>query len=121
MIFDDAGNLYGTTAYGGIGDNGGYGTVFSVRSPGTPCSTALCRGRKTVLYTFTGGSDGVTPNEYGGSLVFDKAGNIYGTTTNGGLLECEQGGSTRLWHGLSALAFRIGLDGERPLPLYRRQ
>jgi uncharacterized repeat protein (TIGR03803 family) len=91
LIMDQAGNLYGTTAYGGIGSNGGYGTVFSVKSPGTPCSTALCRSRKTVLYTFTGGTDGVTPNEYGGNLVFDKAGNIYGTTTNGGLLECESG------------------------------
>lgn len=91
LIFDQAGKLYGTTAYGGIGSNGGYGTVFSVKSPGTPCSTALCRERKTVLYTFTGGSDGVTPNEYGGNLVFDTAGNIYGTTTNGGLLECEGG------------------------------
>ncbi len=91
VIFDAAGNLYGTTAYGGIGGNGGYGTVFSVRPPGTPCSTALCLGKQAVLYTFTGGSDGANPNEYGGSLVFDKAGNIYGTTTNGGLQECDKG------------------------------
>ncbi len=91
VIFDGAGNLYGTTGAGGIGDNGGYGTIFSVRPPETPCSTAVCPGTKTVLYSFTGGSDGVMPNEYGGSLVFDKAGNIYGTTTNGGLLECESG------------------------------
>ena len=93
VIFDGAGNLYGTTGYGGIGDNGGYGTIFSVRPPGTHCSTSDCRGTKTVLYTFAGGSDGATPNEYGGSLVFDKAGNIYGTTTNGGLQECDNKGA----------------------------
>jgi len=89
VIFDASGNLYGTAAYGGIGDNGGYGTVYSVKPPGTPCSTAVCAVKKTTLYTFAGGSDGANPNEYGGSLVFDQAGNIYGTTVSGGLQQCE--------------------------------
>ena len=90
VIFDVAGNLYGTAAYGGIGDNGGYGTVYSVTPPGTPCSTAVCAGAKTTLYTFSG-SDGANPNEYGGRLIFDQAGNIYGTTFAGGLQQCESG------------------------------
>ena len=47
VIFDASGNLYGTAAYGGIGDNGGYGTVYSVKPPGTPCSTAVCAVKKT--------------------------------------------------------------------------
>ena len=35
-----------------------------------------------MLYTFTGGTDGFEPS---GSLVFDNAGNIYGTTAGGGI------------------------------------
>jgi hypothetical protein len=41
-----------------------------------------------VLYAFRGGSDGVTPN---GDLVFDQAGNLYGTTTFGGGYVCSGG------------------------------
>jgi uncharacterized repeat protein (TIGR03803 family) len=68
VIFDTKGNLYGTTVYGGAY---GYGSVFKV----TPS------GEETVLYSFTGDSDGAYP--YAG-LVFDKKGNLYGTTYNGG-------------------------------------
>jgi uncharacterized repeat protein (TIGR03803 family) len=72
LVRDAAGNLYGTTAYGGAytGDNG-YGTVLKVDKT----------NKETVLYTFTGGSDGANP--YAG-LVRDAAGNLYGTTLNGG-------------------------------------
>ncbi|MGA2001896.1 MAG: choice-of-anchor tandem repeat GloVer-containing protein, partial [Terriglobales bacterium] len=41
----------------------------------------LTNGSETVLYDFLGGTDGDEPN---GSLVFDKTGNLYGTTYNGG-------------------------------------
>jgi uncharacterized repeat protein (TIGR03803 family) len=68
VIRDAAGNLYGTTAYGGTN---GYGTVFEVDSAGV----------ETVLRTFTGGTDGGIPN---GGLVRDHAGNLYGTTYAGG-------------------------------------
>ncbi|MGO9168439.1 MAG: choice-of-anchor tandem repeat GloVer-containing protein [Candidatus Sulfotelmatobacter sp.] len=57
------GNLYGTTQYGGTH---GYGTVFEVSAAGT----------ETVLYSFTGGSDGASPQ---GTLVSDTEGNLYGT------------------------------------------
>ena len=36
---------------------------------------------ETVLYNFTGGSDGANPQS---RLTFDAAGNFYGTTSNGG-------------------------------------
>jgi uncharacterized repeat protein (TIGR03803 family) len=67
VIRDSAGNLYGTTQYGGAS---GAGTVYKV-------DTA---GHETVLYSFTG-VDGSWPNS---SLTRDSAGNFYGTTETGG-------------------------------------
>jgi uncharacterized repeat protein (TIGR03803 family) len=55
VVLDSAGNMYGTTYYGGIASGGaGKGVVYRV-SPS---------GQETVLYTFTGGADGANP--YGG-------------------------------------------------------
>jgi uncharacterized repeat protein (TIGR03803 family) len=68
LIFDAAGNIYGTAAGGGTGC--GCGLVFKLTKSGNSWT-------ETVLYLFTGGSDGETP--YGG-VVFDSAGNLYGTT-----------------------------------------
>jgi uncharacterized repeat protein (TIGR03803 family) len=79
MVRDSAGNLYGTTLYGGnIGcfQDDGCGTVFKV-SPS---------GKETVIYRFTGmNGDGVLP----AGLAGDGAGNLYGTTQSGG--EFSQG------------------------------
>jgi len=47
---------------------------------------------ETVLYRFTGGSDGSMPA--GADLTFDAAGNIYGTTTAGGTGNCQGGCGT---------------------------
>jgi uncharacterized repeat protein (TIGR03803 family) len=69
VILDSAGNLYGTTQYGGTY---GFGTVFEVSPDGT----------ETVLYSFTGGADGSSPQF--ANLVRDEAGNLYGTTPEGG-------------------------------------
>jgi uncharacterized repeat protein (TIGR03803 family) len=68
LIRDNAGNLYGTTTQGGS-DN--IGVVFKVDPNGT----------ETVLHSFTGGADGVIPV---GGLLRDAAGNLYGTTSQGG-------------------------------------
>jgi uncharacterized repeat protein (TIGR03803 family) len=68
VIRDSAGNLYGTTFYGG---SAGRGVVYKVDAS----------GHETVLYTFTGGADGSVP--YGG-VIRDSAGNLYGTTYEGG-------------------------------------
>ena len=78
------GSLYGTTFYGGgTGCNGqGCGIVFNLQPPFGVCKTTLCPWRETVLYRFTGGTDGGEPV---GDLAFDKAGNLYGTTEIGGL------------------------------------
>jgi len=63
--------LYGDTANGGFGINEGPGTVFRINTDGTGY---------TILYTFSGGTDGATP--WNGLLL---AGNtLYGTATEGG-------------------------------------
>jgi hypothetical protein len=78
LVMDSVGNLYGTTAWGGIG----FGTVFQLRREGG-------KWLETVLYKFTGGSEGGTPES---PVTLDSAGNIFGTTYNGGLRTCNAGG-----------------------------
>src|SRR5215472_2374980 len=82
VIFGPDGLLYGTTFYGGTSGSGaGYGTVFSLRPPAIACMAALCPWVETILYSFKG-TDGAYP--FLGDVSFDRAGNIYGTTFNGG-------------------------------------
>jgi uncharacterized repeat protein (TIGR03803 family) len=77
VIFGPDGSLYGVT----YGTDGGFGTIFKLQPPATACKSALCAWTETVLYRFTGGSDGANPE---GDLTFDQAGNIYGVTLRGG-------------------------------------
>ena len=79
LVADRAGNLYGTTAYGG-GTNCnfygsmGCGVVFQL-------APQVGGGRiETVLYRFQGGADGASP----GGVTLDGEGNLYGTTVAGG-------------------------------------
>ncbi len=73
LIFDGAGNLYGTGYAGGIH---GYGAVFELSPNGSGGWT------ETVLHSFGGGTDGQGPDA---GLIFDAAGNLYGTTVDGGI------------------------------------
>jgi len=77
LIFDANGNLYGTTTKGG---KSGYGTVFRL-TPG-----AHHNWTEKVLHNFAGGNDGSKP--YAG-MTFDAAGNLYGTTYEGGGTGCN--------------------------------
>jgi|HubBroStandDraft_6_1064221.scaffolds.fasta_scaffold00476_9 uncharacterized repeat protein (TIGR03803 family) len=70
LILDNNGNLYGTAGGGAHGA----GVVFEL-SPGSQGWS------ETVLYSFLGGNDGSAPQM---PLVFDSAGNLYGTTVSGG-------------------------------------
>ena len=72
LILDAAGNLYGTTYYGGANSDG---TVFKL----TP--QAGGGWKKTLLYSFNSSGDGINPRS---SLIFDAAGSLYGTTYFGG-------------------------------------
>src|SRR5271165_1156389 len=78
VVFDQSGNLYGTTVLGGTGTcNTNYtcGVVFEL----TPSGGSWI---ESILYRFTGGNDGGSP---AAGLIFDGAGNLYGTATVGGL------------------------------------
>ena len=79
LIKDTLGNLYGTTEIGGAcaytGD--GCGVVFEL----IRCSSSPSGYDFKVLHTFTGGADGAYPVA---ALVRDAAGNLYGTTSQGG-------------------------------------
>ncbi len=84
-IIGPEGAVYGT-ASGGIqtcGSSGNQycGVVYRLRPSPVACLTALCSWTESVIYQFTGDPDGWSPN---GNLVFDPAGNLYGTTLNGG-------------------------------------
>jgi hypothetical protein len=112
LIFDSAGNLYGTTYEGGRGScqYRACGLVFEL----TP--TAAGKWEETVLYAFSGGDDGGNP--YTG-LIFDAAGNLYGTTVLGG-----KGGlgvvfelmptSSGTWKEKVLHTFTGGRDGGQP-------
>ena len=79
LVSDGAGNFYGTTTGGGLSTCGFSapfcGTVFKV----TLGEDGSLKG--SVIYRFKGGSDGAGPS---GTMVFDAAGNLYGTTVTGG-------------------------------------
>lgn len=73
VIRDAAGNLYGTTSAGGANT---WGTVFKLNTS----------GKETILYNFTPRDGGAVPLS---GLIMDSAGNLYGTTLNGGTGPCS--------------------------------
>ena len=83
VVFGHDGTIYGTTEFGGRNCGVGCGTVFHLRPPATICKSILCFWTETVLYQFSGSSDGANPGY--GEITFDQAGNIYGTTFFGGV------------------------------------
>ena len=112
LIFDADGNLYGTTNTGGRFDScgGGCGTVFELKP------TADGEWMEMILYHFRGLADGGNPS---GPLIFDAAGNLYGTTNGGGAfsggtvfkLSRREGGG---WSETVLHSFGNGADGVSP-------
>jgi uncharacterized repeat protein (TIGR03803 family) len=107
VIFDAKGNLYGTTVAGGPL---GWGTVFEL----TPSGDG--HWSEHIVYAFQGGDDGRQPDS---GLIFDGAGNLYGTTSRGGasgvgavfkLTPNEEGG---VWTESVLHSFN-GMDGSAP-------
>jgi uncharacterized repeat protein (TIGR03803 family) len=110
LISDAAGNLYGTTAFGGTS---GVGIVFELTNPRAPSGWT-----ETILYNFAGGSDG---SQAWGGLIFDSTGNLYGTTYLGGTSNAGTvyqlapptvaGGA---WTETVVYSFAGGTDGQGP-------
>jgi uncharacterized repeat protein (TIGR03803 family) len=108
------GSLYGTTVTGGGAggcENGGCGTVYKIDA----------NGNESVLYSFTGGNDGLTP--YSG-VIADEQGNLYGTTPVGGQHSstCNDGCGVVFelspnqngWTESLLYSFQGGADGANP-------
>ena len=123
VIFDAAGNLYGTTASGGKNTCGldfpGCGVVFELTL------TSGGGWAERVLHNFSDtGNDGYLPAS---GLVFDAAGNLYGTTVYGGNESCVGLGSGtgcgmvfqltptgESWREKIVHKFNSGMDGYNP-------
>jgi uncharacterized repeat protein (TIGR03803 family) len=107
LVSDQAGNLYGTTFYGGTD---GLGTVFELSPNGQGGWT------ESILYSFTGGADGQGPMT---GLVLDGQGNLFGTTLGidgnncvpkcGSAFELSPNGAG--WNFTLLHAFQGGKDG----------
>jgi uncharacterized repeat protein (TIGR03803 family) len=114
LTLDANGNLCGTTSRGGSSTKcfqAGCGTVFSVtRSAGG--------WTEQVLYSFKGGNDGQYPYA---KVAFDKNGNLYGTTAQGGSVSMYFGTIFRLtpngtgWNEQVVHSFKGYPDGDEPL------
>ena len=103
LLFDQPGNIYGTTQGGG---NSNLGIVYELTPPGS-------WNTESLLYSFSG-SDGANP--YNG-VIFDSSGNLYGTTYNGGVY--GYGTVFELtesigWTESCINSFRNGSDGSYP-------
>ena len=116
---DRAGNLYGTTYFGGSSNCflWGCGVVFEL----SPVSSG--HWTEKVLYAFSGGMDGAHPKS---NLILDSSGNLYGTTYNGGITSCgDTNGcgtvfelspnSDGTWAETVLHAFQGGSDGAYPV------
>jgi uncharacterized repeat protein (TIGR03803 family) len=91
VVRGSAGNLYGTTLSGGTANAG---VVYMVDAA----------GQETVLYSFTGGSDGARPNA---GVTLDAAGNLYGTTFSGGAAQ-------------AGVIFKFDTSGQEPCCTHSR-
>ena len=81
LVMDEAGDLYGTTYYGGD---------LSCKITYTGCGVVFRidpTGHETVLYKFKSAPDGAYPQS---NIVIDASGNLFGLTTWGGIAICPQ-------------------------------
>jgi uncharacterized repeat protein (TIGR03803 family) len=117
LLFDTAGNIYGTTDQGGTCSvSGGCGIVFELVPT---VADGVTQWNETILYSFAGGTDGATPDC---GLVMDSAGNLYGTTVYGGgsnnagtVFKLSPPVSGTAWTETVLYTFTGGADGGIPV------
>lgn len=104
LLIDNRGNLYGVCTVGGVN---GFGTVYEIRRSD---------GQLRTLYAFKDSPDGALPY---GSLAFDQAGNLYGTTYYAGahdlgtvFILIHHDGT---WTEHVLYSFKGGSDGASPI------
>ena len=106
VVLDSAGNVYGTTSLGGANGNG---TVFEAKRSGKTWT-------ESVLYSFTGGSDGINPPA---GVTLDTHGNLFGTTSLGGAngvgVVYELSPSSSGWTETILYNFQGLNDGQNPV------
>jgi len=106
VVFDSAGNFYGTTSLGG---DTGNGTVFEVKRSGK-------QWIESVIYSFKGGTDAFNPVA---GVTLDSKGMIYGTTSFGGangdgtVYRLQRSGSH--WKETILYSFKGASDGQHPV------
>jgi uncharacterized repeat protein (TIGR03803 family) len=126
VVVDAVGNVYGTAALGGHNGSGcwsgvyhiGCGTVFKLSQQSNG------RWKETFLHSFDDGADGAVPET---GLIADTAGNLYGTTFEGGSGSCENNDGTYgcgtifmmspssgSWSFSTLYSFPLTGDGEYP-------
>jgi uncharacterized repeat protein (TIGR03803 family) len=110
LVRDASGALYGTTQYGGTGG----GLVYKLAPTPSILSAVISPWTETILHRFTGEVDGRWPY---GPLVFDSAGNLFGTTSSGALgygtvYQLTPSGSG--WTLNAIYSFAGGSDGSGP-------
>ncbi len=105
LTFDQAGNIYGTTYFGGEDSDG---VVYKL----TPSNGSWT---ESAIHTFSGASDGENPYS---SVIFDTSGNLYGTTFAGGahgygtVYQLTPTGSN--WTENTLYAFQSATNGGKP-------
>jgi len=128
LVFDQAGALYGAASMGGdlvacTGATPGCGVIFQLAPP----TSAGGAWTYSVIYTFTGASDGIGPL---GNLVFGRDGALYGVTGGGGTGSCYSASSGcgtvfaltppssagGAWTETQLYLFTDGSDGANPSP-----
>jgi uncharacterized repeat protein (TIGR03803 family) len=114
LVIGNNGVLYGTTAFGGSGvGQSGFGVLFSLTPPTSPGG----EWAQTVIYSFAGPSDGISPT----GLMLGSGGSLYGFTTGGGatgngtvfsLTPSNAPGS--MWTKTVLYSFAGGIEGQGP-------
>ena len=108
LIWDQQGNIYGTTINGGTGK---YGVVYELMPPVPPSNTWT----ESVIWNFTG-PDGEYPQN---GVIFDPNGDLFGTARWGGqygfgtVFKLTPSGNT--WTETNAYDFQGGADGRYPI------